>query len=114
MHLLFPFQIEKSRIYPYSNDCKQDLLDIEVAVLRCQLSLQILLLSLNPFVPKSWQVLYRDDEGNFKPVNNNTPYLTEKDTFNKAGFEPVETNGVKIEIVLQDRWSAGVQEVIIE
>lgn len=65
-------------------------------------------------VPKSWKVLYRDAEGNFKPVNNKTSYLTKKDTFNEVSFEPVKTNGVKIEIVLQDRWSAGVQEVVIE
>ena len=65
-------------------------------------------------MPKSWKVLYRDAEGNFKPVNNKTSYLTKKDTFNEVSFEPVKTNGVKIEIVLQDRWSAGVQEVVIE
>jgi len=65
-------------------------------------------------VPKSWKVLYRDVEGDFKPVNNNSPYPTEKDTLNKVTFEPVRTNAIKIEIVLQDRWSAGVQEVIIE
>jgi DUF1680 family protein len=65
-------------------------------------------------VPKSWRVLYRDGQGNFKPVDNNTPYLTEKDIFNKVGFEPVRTSGVKIEIMLQDEWSAGVQEVVIE
>ena len=65
-------------------------------------------------VPKSWKVLYRDAEGKFKPVDNKTPYLTEKNTFNKTNFEPVKTNGVKIEIVLQDEWSAGVQEVVIE
>ena len=65
-------------------------------------------------VPKSWKVLYRDAKGRFKSVNNNTPYLVEKDTFNKVGFEPVRTDCVKIEIMLQDRWSAGVQEVMIE
>jgi len=65
-------------------------------------------------VPKSWKVLYRDAKGNFKPVDNKTPYLTEKNTFNKTNFEPMRTNGVKIEIVLQDEWAAGVQEVVIE
>ncbi|UCG59531.1 MAG: glycoside hydrolase family 127 protein [Phycisphaerales bacterium] len=64
--------------------------------------------------PQSWKVLHRDGEGNFKPVTNNTAYLTAKDTFNKVSFEPVETDCVKIEIKLQDGWSAGVQEVVIE
>jgi hypothetical protein len=65
-------------------------------------------------LPKSWKVLYRDTEGNFKTVDNTTPYLTKKDTFNKVIFKPVKTNGIKIEIILQDKLSAGVQEVVIE
>jgi hypothetical protein len=65
-------------------------------------------------VPKSWKVLYRQAEGKFKTVNNNTPYLIQKDTFNKVSFEPVRTDGIKIEVTLQDNWSAGVQEVIIQ
>jgi hypothetical protein len=65
-------------------------------------------------VPESWKVLYRDVEGNFKPVKTSTPYGTEKDTFNKVDFDPVKTNAVKIEITLQNKWSAGIQEVVIE
>lgn len=65
-------------------------------------------------VPESWKVLYRDAEGGWKPAENSTPYLTQKDTFNKVSFEPVKTNGIKIEIELQERWSSGVQEVVIE
>jgi len=29
-------------------------------------------------------------------------------------LEPVQTTALKIEIVLQEKWSAGVQEVVIE
>jgi hypothetical protein len=65
-------------------------------------------------LPKSWQVLYRTAEGDFKPVKNTAGYGIEKDTFNKVGFEPVKTDALKIEITLQDRWSAGVQEIVIE
>jgi DUF1680 family protein len=65
-------------------------------------------------LPKSWKVLYRDSQGNFQPVNNNTPYRIQKDTFNKIDFVPVKTDSIKIELKLQDKWSAGVQEVIIE
>ncbi len=65
-------------------------------------------------LPESWKVLYRDAEGNFKPVADNTPYLVKKDAFNKVTFKPVKTDCVKIEILLQDKWSAGVQEVVIE
>ncbi|MHC4751952.1 MAG: glycoside hydrolase family 127 protein [Planctomycetota bacterium] len=65
-------------------------------------------------VPESWKVLYRDGEGNFKLINNNSSYHTEKNTFNKVDFELVKTDGIKIEIMLQDGWSAGMQEVMIE
>ncbi|MEN6575076.1 MAG: beta-L-arabinofuranosidase domain-containing protein [Phycisphaerales bacterium] len=65
-------------------------------------------------LPKSWQVLYRTADGKFQPVKNATPYSVEKDTFNKVAFEPVKTTALKIEIALQEQWSVGVQEVVIE
>ena len=43
-----------------------------------------------------------------------SPLLRQKDAFNKVAFEPVKTAALKIEIVLQEKWSAGVQEVVIE
>jgi len=65
-------------------------------------------------VPESWQVLYRTAEGEFQPVENSGPYGIEKDGFNAVEFKPVKTDALKIEIVLQEKWSAGVQEVVIE
>ncbi|MHC4534860.1 MAG: glycoside hydrolase family 127 protein [Planctomycetota bacterium] len=65
-------------------------------------------------VPKSWKTLYRDNKGKFKPVKNSSSYSTEKNTFNEVNFKPVKTTGIKIEIILQDKRSAGVQEVIIK
>jgi hypothetical protein len=65
-------------------------------------------------LPKSWRVLYRDNGGDFQPVKNSGPYGIEKDSFNKVEFDPVTTTAIKVEIVLQERWSAGIQEVVIE
>jgi len=65
-------------------------------------------------IPASWKVLYRDASGDFKPVNNNTAYATEKDGFNKVNFDPASTNAIKIEITLQEKSSTGVLEVVIE
>ena len=65
-------------------------------------------------LPEWWKVLYRDEQGDFKPVANTTPYTTEKDTFNKVAFKPVKTDCIKIEVRLQKDWAAGIQEVIIE
>lgn len=65
-------------------------------------------------LPQSWQVLYRTAEGKFAPVKNTAPYGVEKGAFNKVSFEPVKTDALRIEVTLQERWSAGVQEVVIE
>jgi DUF1680 family protein len=65
-------------------------------------------------LPESWKVLHRDDAGQFEPVEATTPYAVAKDRFNKVDFAPVTTDAIKIEIKLQDKWSAGVQEVVIE
>jgi len=65
-------------------------------------------------LPKSWKVLYRDTDGHFQPVKNPGPYGIEKDGFNTVEFTPVKTDALKIEIGLHDKWSAGVQEVVIE
>ena len=65
-------------------------------------------------LPQSWRALYRTADGKFEPVKNANPYGLEKDGFNTVAFEPVKTTALKIEIVLQEKWSAGVQEVVIE
>jgi hypothetical protein len=65
-------------------------------------------------LPQSWRALYRTADGKFEPVKNANPYGLEKDGFNTVAFEPVKTTALKIEIKLQEKWSAGVQEVVIE
>jgi hypothetical protein len=60
-------------------------------------------------VPQSWQVLYKD--GNeWKPIENSSPYGVEKDRYNKVTFKPVTTSGLRLEITMQPRWSAGLHE----
>jgi len=65
-------------------------------------------------LPKAWRVLYQDADGRFQPVNSRGTYPTEKDKFNKVEFDPVTTPAIKLEIDLQEKWSAGIQEVVIE
>ncbi len=65
-------------------------------------------------LPKSWRVLYEDADGKFRPVKNRVPYEIEKDKFNRIEFDPVTTAALKIEVDLQENWSAGIQEVVIE
>ena len=49
--------------------------------------------------PASWRLLYRSGD-RWLPVSNPTPYTVEKDRFNSVRFEPVRTNGIRMEITL--------------
>jgi DUF1680 family protein len=60
-------------------------------------------------VPASWRLLYK--EGNeWKPVAAVEPYGVEKDRYNRVAFQPVSTSGMRLEITMQPKWSAGIQE----
>jgi uncharacterized protein len=60
-------------------------------------------------VPKSWRILYKEGE-QWKPVENLESYGAERDRYNKVAFKPVTTSGLRLEVVLQPTWSAGIQE----
>src|SRR5262245_48018909 len=60
-------------------------------------------------VPQSWRVLYKDGD-EWKPVENTDPYGVEKDRYNKVAFKPTATTGLRLEIVMQPNWSAGLHE----
>ncbi len=60
-------------------------------------------------IPASWQVFHKDGE-QWKPVENLGPYGVEKDRFNKLVFKPVTTTGLRLEVTMQQNWSAGIQE----
>lgn len=65
-------------------------------------------------IPESWQILYRDETGQLRPVENTTLYTVEKDQFNHVQFVPILTRCIQIQIQLRKGWSAGIQEVVIE
>ncbi len=60
-------------------------------------------------VPASWRILYKDG-GTWKPVESSESYGVEKDRFNKVTFKPVTTSGLRLEVTMQQNWSAGIQE----
>ncbi len=60
-------------------------------------------------VPASWRLLYRDGE-DWTPVTPRGPYGAERDRYNPIAFEPVTTTALRLEVTMQDGWSAGVQE----
>jgi hypothetical protein len=60
-------------------------------------------------VPEKWELLYKYNN-EWKPVENITPYLTEKDNYNTVMFKPVKTKGLKLTAKLQKDYSAGIIE----
>lgn len=64
-------------------------------------------------VPASWRLLY-EDQGAWKPVQATTPYAVARDRANHVTFAPVETTRLRLEVVMQPGFSAGIQEWNVE
>jgi hypothetical protein len=60
-------------------------------------------------VPASWTLLYKDGD-QWKPVETSSPFGTSKDAWNKVTFKPVNTTSLRLEVVMQPTFSAGLQE----
>jgi uncharacterized protein len=60
-------------------------------------------------VPGSWRILFKDGEL-WKPVQNRESFGVEKDRYNKVGFMPVSSSGLRLEVTMQPEWSAGVEK----
>ena len=60
-------------------------------------------------VPASWRILYRDGDM-WKPVGARGAYGVERDRYNRVAFAPVTTSGLRLELTMQPKWSAGLQE----
>jgi hypothetical protein len=60
-------------------------------------------------VPASWRLLYKDGDA-WKPVDTADPFGVKRDTWNRVTFKPVTTGALRIEVELQPRFSAGLQE----
>lgn len=65
-------------------------------------------------VPKSWQIYYRDELGNWCPVTGADKYGVEKGVANTVHFEAVKTQAVKLEVVQPSEYSSGLFEWEIE
>ena len=60
-------------------------------------------------VPASWRVLYKSG-GEWLPVKAAGDYAVAKDGWNTVTFAPVRTTALRLEVQLQENWSAGVHE----
>ncbi len=64
-------------------------------------------------MPASWRLLYREGD-QWKPVSNPDQYGVEKDKYNKTSFDPIETDGLRIEVQLPEKFSAGIHQWRVE
>jgi DUF1680 family protein len=60
-------------------------------------------------LPASWRLLYKAGD-KWAPVVNTGPYETAKDAYNTVKFAPVRTTALRLEVVMQKDWSAGIHE----
>jgi hypothetical protein len=60
-------------------------------------------------VPESWRLLYRHD-GAWRPVARTSDYGVSLDRLNAVTFEPVNTDGLRVEVQLQPGFSGGILE----
>ncbi len=60
-------------------------------------------------VPASWRVLYKDGD-QWRPVQAAGPYGVAIDKYNVIAFASVTTTAIRLEVTMQQGWSAGVQE----
>ncbi|MGH9383167.1 MAG: glycoside hydrolase family 127 protein [Vicinamibacterales bacterium] len=60
-------------------------------------------------VPASWRLLYRSGD-RWLPVELSTAFGVARDAWNTVTFTPVKTTALRIELVMQPNFSAGLQE----
>jgi hypothetical protein len=60
-------------------------------------------------VPRSWKVIYRDNEG-WKQVSGASRPGTVKDEYNKVTFQPVKATALRLEVRLHGDFTAGILE----
>ena len=61
-------------------------------------------------VPKSWNIYYADEQGQWHPVANPDKFTLNKGVANTVQFDPVVTRAVKLEVVQPAEYSCGLFE----
>lgn len=61
-------------------------------------------------LPKSWRVLYKDKNGSWAPVQEATKYHVRKAEPVTVTFKPICTQALRLEVELEDDFSAGLYE----
>ncbi len=64
-------------------------------------------------VPASWRLLYKSGD-RWLPVETNGAYGVARNAWNAIAFSPVTTAGLRIEVTMQQGFSAGLQELKVK
>jgi len=64
--------------------------------------------------PQNWKLLYKDNSGNWLPVQNTSSYKTVKGQENKVTFAPIITTSIKLEVLLPEKNASGLFEWSVE
>ncbi len=63
--------------------------------------------------PKSWRVLYREN-GEWKPVTHPSEYGCENNHYNRTTFDSVETDGLRLDVQMPEKFSSGILQWKVE
>lgn len=63
-------------------------------------------------IPTSWEVVYKDGD-EWKPVPTSEEYKVVKDDWNTIKFDPVKTSTIRVKLQLDEKFSAGIHELIV-
>jgi hypothetical protein len=64
-------------------------------------------------MPKSWRVLYREN-GEWKPVAHPSDYGCAANRYNRTTFDPVETDGLRLDVQMPEKFSSGLLQWKVE
>ena len=64
-------------------------------------------------LPKSWRLFYRQN-GEWKPVTSPSGYGCEGDRYNRTTFDAVETDGLRLDAQLPEKFSSGLLQWRVE
>lgn len=65
-------------------------------------------------IPKSWKLLYKTENNDWKEVETEGSYPVKKDELNTVKFKKIRTSAIKLEVQLPADNSAGIYEWVVE
>lgn len=65
-------------------------------------------------IPTAWRLLYKDENGNWQPVENPDKYGLEKGYGNTVNFAPVKTSALRLEVDQPTEMACGLYEWSVE